>query len=505
MKLSAFDLRSNSAAPRALLAGFVCVYLIVGAITLTNGHAWGDDWAQYVLHAKNLISGREYAATGYLFNPDVPNVGPPSYPPGLSLLLSPLILLFGVNIVALKAACFVCILLALVFFFLGLEGIFGRFISLFSIVIFAAHPAVWQWRQLIQSEAPYLLFSAILLWYSGKDAERDVLSKYAFGSNLLIGVFLYFSVISRSIGITLLPALVIFGWAQGRKIRWFCSWIAVFVVLVWLQSRWLVKPTTYENELKLPTIDLIISNAKGYLYALGAELFPLPQGLSWISSTVIVTLTILGGRSLYLKQKKLKAEQSTLRSVVSCFPMILWYVFAYMSALILAAIEPNSRYLIPILPILISLALTGAVSLRRFISKNYSFILTMGVILYFCSLHFRSSPGEANATCTACTEMFNYVNAQSDRDAVIVFMKPRAMALLGNRKSWRPSEKYTREELLRHMNTLGATWVVAGADGSTFSDRYPMPRTLHDLSHESGSEVVFKNSEFEVIRLTQKP
>ena len=61
---------------RAFLV-FVAIYGIVAVLGLTGEHDWGDDWGQYVLHAKNLATGNPYADIGYLYNPDRPRVGPP--------------------------------------------------------------------------------------------------------------------------------------------------------------------------------------------------------------------------------------------------------------------------------------------------------------------------------------------------------------------------------------------------------------------------------------------
>jgi len=67
----------------------VVVIAVVAAVhvaVLRSGHDWGDDFAMYCLHARNLAEGRAYAATGYIYNPSYPQVGPPTYPPIAPLL-----------------------------------------------------------------------------------------------------------------------------------------------------------------------------------------------------------------------------------------------------------------------------------------------------------------------------------------------------------------------------------------------------------------------------------
>lgn len=61
------------------------------------------DYAQYLLHARALVEGRGYADTGYLFHPDAWAEGPLTYPPGLSLLLAPLVALWGTDSLSVRA------------------------------------------------------------------------------------------------------------------------------------------------------------------------------------------------------------------------------------------------------------------------------------------------------------------------------------------------------------------------------------------------------------------
>jgi hypothetical protein len=55
------------------------------------------DWAHYLLHAKALVEGRPYGDTGYIYSPLNPFVGPRQQPPGLPLVLAPLVAIGGVH------------------------------------------------------------------------------------------------------------------------------------------------------------------------------------------------------------------------------------------------------------------------------------------------------------------------------------------------------------------------------------------------------------------------
>jgi hypothetical protein len=75
-----------------LHAPVICVLMIVGGFylaTMRQGHSWGDDFSMYIHHAKNIVEGVDYQATGYIYNPSRP-IAPKTYPPILLLLLSPI-------------------------------------------------------------------------------------------------------------------------------------------------------------------------------------------------------------------------------------------------------------------------------------------------------------------------------------------------------------------------------------------------------------------------------
>lgn len=76
-------------------------YLLVGIalgvniLTLKDGHNWGGDFSQYILHAQNILSGKAYASGIMLELPVV-------YPPGYPLLIAPVIKSVGVHFPLLK-------------------------------------------------------------------------------------------------------------------------------------------------------------------------------------------------------------------------------------------------------------------------------------------------------------------------------------------------------------------------------------------------------------------
>ena len=96
-KLRKFPASSVNPQLACLLAAIALFYMA----TIRPGHIWGDDFAMYVHHAQNIVKGRPYAATGYLFNPHAP-VSPRMYPPVFPFFLVPIYRLFGLNLIPMK-------------------------------------------------------------------------------------------------------------------------------------------------------------------------------------------------------------------------------------------------------------------------------------------------------------------------------------------------------------------------------------------------------------------
>jgi hypothetical protein len=129
--------------PLLCLSLLVAAYLIVGYATLTPGEVWGDDWAQYLGHARNLALGHPYANTGYVFNPAQPHIGPPAYPPGLPLLMAPLVKLVGIDFIAFKLMSLVALALATILTFVLYKDSLGDWVALASAAFFSLHDAIW--------------------------------------------------------------------------------------------------------------------------------------------------------------------------------------------------------------------------------------------------------------------------------------------------------------------------------------------------------------------------
>lgn len=89
----------------ALLSAVILGSLILGTLTLTRGHQWGDDFAWYILQARSILNGTtdEFMAQSTFTNTQsTTHLGPLAYPWGYPLILAPVYALRGISPLALK-------------------------------------------------------------------------------------------------------------------------------------------------------------------------------------------------------------------------------------------------------------------------------------------------------------------------------------------------------------------------------------------------------------------
>ena len=486
-----------------VFAAFVAAYSLAGAWTLTGEHPWGDDWAQYVLHARNLVTGRPYPDTGYMFNPDFPFAGPPAYAPGAPLVLLPAVALFGIDIAMLKVPGLVCLVAALPVIVRLFAPTLGVGAAMVAAAIVALHPSYWELRQHVQSEAPFILFSLCALWWAQRSEGGSDRAWIAFLHGAVLGALVFAAFISRALGVALVPAVLVHAWARRSHWSWFLGFGLALGLLVGVESVAFAPPPTYEAELQRPRAERVAMQPPGYFAKL-AYVLPLPLGLSKPAAFLFVAAALAG--AWFARDRP---AATGWRAWIGAVPVTVWYVGAYLSALFLASVRPDHRLLGPLLPIVIPLAVLGVRSIVARLPHARILQASLGaaVLTYLIALDlsgWRALRGQM-ATCGGCLEMFAFIREGTPPGSVVVFPKPRAMALLGDRRSWAPFPRYTPEQFERRMRGFGADFIVSGAPGAEFGARYPLAPPVRAWMNAPGATTVFRNSEFVVVRLPPLP
>jgi len=128
--------------------------ILINIFTLKEGHNWGGDFAQYIIHALNILNGRPYTDGIMLKTPLV-------YPPGFPYLLAPVIQFTGVHFPSLK-------MLNIIFWF-GMIFLITPYLTrrlgqqngILSSIVLASSSFYFMFKQSVLSDIPFLFF---IMW-----------------------------------------------------------------------------------------------------------------------------------------------------------------------------------------------------------------------------------------------------------------------------------------------------------------------------------------------------
>lgn len=195
----------------------------------------GGDASHYLAHAWALAEGRPYGDTGYLFRPGAWIVGPPVQPPGLPVLLAPLLAVFGRYSAAPAAVMYVLFGGFLVAVFARLRRSETIADAAGATLVAGAALALADVPQRIGSDLGYMMFVWITIGLADRWARADAgdparRARRLAPAALTGGLALAF----RLAAIPLIPAAALWSLVGRRRDGWRWAWagIAVFWLAV---------------------------------------------------------------------------------------------------------------------------------------------------------------------------------------------------------------------------------------------------------------------------------
>ncbi len=178
----------------------------LNVFTLKEGHNWGGDFSQYIIHAQNIVSHKPYIE-GITLNPSV------IYPPGFPFILSPLVAAVGLNLKIFK-------LINIVFWFLSILCFWplfskkmstqGAFLCAF---LLGSSSEFFVFKQSILSDIPFTFFVSLSLFlfmkYDEQRQQEEGFVKNYFFWLMLGSMVLAF--LTRTAGVILFVSFVFYG------------------------------------------------------------------------------------------------------------------------------------------------------------------------------------------------------------------------------------------------------------------------------------------------------
>lgn len=457
----------------------------------------------FVMHTQNLVEGRPYGQTPYLWNPYA-SVGTSGYPAGTAILLSPVYAVAGLNLTAFKWVMIVCFFGGLLILGQVFRGRITRVERLIWLALVGLNPYFWDIKENVQSDLPFLLFLALSLWCIHQMYRRDEPVNWAW--MLDTGLVFTLSIMTRSAGIVLVPALLLYdlwyhrSWYPSRR---FVIPVLLFSVLYGVQGQFFqVEGGTGYSELFTQNLTsvgallgIVIANAKYYILAVLINLilengyFPL---LKFGLAAGVFGLSAWG----FLRA----IRQLTIIEVFTVCYMGLMLIWPYR--------QPS--YLIPMYPILFYYLILGwkdgATRMPAWAHKSAAAVgvglLLLSFGLRYTTLDFRYL--DQNVVTPAALEMYEYIREEIPSDEIIICRVPRSLSLFTNRSATSPlipggnRDRYNATEQAQNFaffEQVTARYAVTGPKGRAFHQEVlPLWHLVQDTPERF--EPVFTNAEF---------
>ena len=471
----------------------IVVIVVVGLFyitTIREGNRPGGDFSMYILHAKNIVEGREFGNTGYIYNPFYPQLGPKTYPPVFPILLSPVYKWFGLNLSAMKIECILFFLASLfmVYFIFRNEMPLGYQIA--AILIIGMNPFFWSFKDVVASDMPFLFFVYLSLFFIQKAYDTRPSKGGQLINAVIVGIFIYLSYGTRNIGFILIPCIFIYDIVKNRKLT-LLPVIATLLLIffVALQAVFFQTDTSYFDQF-YRNPKYILQNIALYTHAfvlLWDNATRVLNVLPYVLFSIITGLAIIG----YVSRLK---------------KITVWEIFIplYITVVIIWPTPQGARFLIPVIPLMIFYAMLGidqwGLSQRFRLSLRLKNILlsTLGVAIIITTIckykninfsHLTEGVGKPETQ-----DLFEYIREHTMDDDIFIYKNPRILALYTERKASCYHHPREDRELLDYFKGIKATYLILSHNDPEFFHlfvkKYKDFYTLH-----------YSNSDFKLYRM----
>jgi 4-amino-4-deoxy-L-arabinose transferase-like glycosyltransferase len=471
---------------RTLIGALLATIFVFYAVTLREGHIWDDDAAMYILHARNIAEGRAYADTGYIFNPEYPNLGPVAYPPGFPLLLAPIWAARGLDLNAMKMVGVGMFAASLAL----LYALFRKHLKepecLVLIAIVGFCPFLWAHKDFVSSDLPFLavLFSAMLAIDRAYSQGSPPQLWFAIPAGLLIAA----ACSVRWVGMVLLPSLIAYDWLRTRRLSTFAAAACAVAVAVGITQTAILHsapPALFRIDPRL-----VVANTRAYL-----------DEFTWLwrAGEHPVVARAFCGAVLVIAGWRFLAR---FRPVSGLRITELFMVFYAGVLLIYQANE--ARFLFPLYPLCVALAIEGIGLLLRKLPARIGIALALtlaaawglAAVAEYRVLNW--GPIRESFLDQDFLRLTDFVNRNGRQTDILLFRKPRMLCLLTGRRA----ATYAHTPGLgEFVHTLPVSYVIAAnSPAGTFSSdaNFLWP---YIEAHAGSLQLAYRNSGYSVYRV----
>lgn len=426
---------------------FIVLFAILILTTRRGAESWSSsDFGLYIMHARNLVEGIPYAATGYLPNPDNSIISPSAYPVGYPLLLAFAYAPAGLDLKALElAGCGALIAISAASWALARRSLTPGW-ALLAATGVAFVPQLLDLRDTISSDLAFTAWVMLALCIHPRAHRLPALAV------LFLAVFM--AEATRSAGIALTAAIIGAdilarspGWVQRLCVTIAATATAVFVNQ-WLKADAAGTYLSYFARLHEGPVEYLVHAVEDYLVGLSHAMgFSFGKVGNFGFLAVFLAIALVGwGVSMWRGVTAAALFVPASVALLIAFPVRL----------------ETARYLVPILPLLVLYAVSGA----SILSKGRAFgMVLVGLLLVagYSGRFVQQSPFASLPPQTFSAAVANEIvrlGADVPVGEIILARNPRVVALYsGDRatiwdetptadKLWAPSERMQAGYLL---------------------------------------------------------
>ncbi|MFI5219217.1 MAG: ArnT family glycosyltransferase [Bacteroidia bacterium] len=452
---------------KAYLIILFVLSLLLFFINIKDSHDWGDDFAQYIHRAKNLVEGIPQQQTGYVFNEHYPIYSPPAFTMGFPLLLSPVYYFYGNNLVAFNY--FMSFILALIIIFTYvflcryMKPVYAFFIS--TALLF--NPLLINFKTEILSDLPFTLFLllCILVYYHEKHNWIKV---------VFLGLLAGFLISIRSVGFSFLAALFIneaflfFKFSRGtnRNMRWVKNGIIVPAIagfVYYALNYWLFNLSggNIHSPSRIFTLshlsDIFFRNLNYQMNAWQSLLFTPDENkyafISSLAKSVLLSGVVFG---FVMRCKK-------------NFSFLEIFIISYMLVLLVYPYSnPGFRFLFPLIPLFMPYLYEWFKVINKSLGTSKNLFIVLSVLaLYFLYKHDLKKIIDNEQFIThgpqrlTSADIFSFVRQNTKENERFLFSKPMVLSLYAGREcmavnpdeEWAAIAEQIREYKIKYILT----------------------------------------------------
>ena len=459
---------------------------------ISDGHDWGGDFSMYIMNAKNLVNRTPYNQTGYIYNEEVV-YGPSAYPPIFPLLLTPFISFWGINLKILKIPGILCFITFLFYFsqLRNTESICFQ-LKILLIIMIGLYPFFFLLSESVLSEFTFILLSIISLDLINRTVNKESINFKNTLLHFLLGFFIALAYGTRTIGIVLFLVHLLLTIIKLRKISsgFLLSTIFSFL-LIWVQYLLVPQTGDYFDFIPNSVLELLttIFNSSIYYFSLFFGLFQFENFIfQSIFFIVLIEFFVIG----FIHQVKQGISSFEIFFILYIGVLLVWPSYQFL------------RFLVPVIPLYFLYIIIGLEKIIRYfkyptLKITIPLLLVALVCFNYIDTYMSIFPRPiSDIEKVETQELFQYIKHKTNSEDVIIFFKPRVLALFTEKKSVAMAFPDPNGDEFSRMKDFGVTIAILRKGHNI---EHPPGLDLFIKNHHSNFELIYNNSEFFVYKV----